>query len=115
MNGHFIADIETDTIKNGYYRKVMYTSSEGWMQLTYMSISPGREIGMEIHKGDQFIRVEAGQGIAEIGAAKYFIEDGIAFIIPSGVCHNVKNTGISNLKLYSIYSPPQHAPGLIEQ
>jgi len=112
---HYISNIEKDTINNQNYRTVIWTSYDNHMQLTLMSLLPGQEIGSEIHEGDQFIRVEAGQGVAEIGCNKYLLQDGVAFIIPHGVRHNVINISrTENLKLYSIYSPPEHPSNLIE-
>lgn len=110
MAGH-VTNIETDTIQNTLYRNVVYTSSR--LQLVLMSIEPGQDIGVEIHEAnDQFIRVEAGIGIATVGEATYQIEDGSSIIIPQGVKHNIVNTGKKPLKLYLLYSPPQHDTGL---
>jgi mannose-6-phosphate isomerase-like protein (cupin superfamily) len=100
-------DIENQTLKNKYYRKVIYTTKN--MQLVLMSIPKGEEIGMEKHKNtSQFIRVEGGKGIAIVGNKKYSLKDGKAVLIPPNKRHNIINTGSKPLKLYSIYSPPEH-------
>jgi mannose-6-phosphate isomerase-like protein (cupin superfamily) len=100
-------NIEKQTEKNTFYRKVIFTTKN--MQLVLMSIPAGEEIGMERHKGlSQFIRVEKGKGMAIIGHSKRKLKDGYAIIIPPGRRHNIINTGSRPLKLYSIYSPPQH-------
>ena len=115
----FYQDIENTTIKNNNYRKVEYTHPGG-MQMVLMSIKPNEEIGMEVHKEhDQFIRIEKGQGLAQIKEngklVDYKLKDGIAIIIPSGTHHNIINTGKKPLKLYSIYTPPEHKDGLVQR
>lgn len=103
-----VVDIEDETLKNDYYRKILYTSND--MQLTLMSLLPRQEIGIEQHNGDQFIRIEKGVGELTIGNNVYELKDDVAFIIPANTNHNVVNTSYDQeLKLYSIYSPPQHS------
>jgi mannose-6-phosphate isomerase-like protein (cupin superfamily) len=106
-------DIETSTISNTAYRRVMYT--DGNIQIVYMSLLPNEEIGMEVHpKTTQFFRVEQGVGIAIIGGVSYAINNGIAFAVPKGVYHNIINvSSTEELKLYTIYTPPQHPPGTV--
>jgi mannose-6-phosphate isomerase-like protein (cupin superfamily) len=115
----FHDNVEKSTIKNDNYRKVEYTHPGG-MQFVLMSLKPSVEIGMELHKThDQFIRVEKGNGIAEIKEGgkikKYKLLDGYAIIIPSGTQHNIINTGKTKLKLYTIYTPPEHKDGLVQK
>jgi mannose-6-phosphate isomerase-like protein (cupin superfamily) len=115
----YYENIEKATLKNDNYRKVEYTHPGG-MQMVLMKIKPGEEIGMEVHSDhDQFIRIEEGMGIAEIKEnntiKKYELFDGIAIIIPSGTFHNIKNIGKTPLKLYSIYTPPEHKDGLVQK
>lgn len=107
-------NIERKTLHNNYYRKVLYTTRQ--MQLVLMSIPSGEEIGMEKHVSTtQFIRIEAGKGIAYVGDEKYRLRDGDSLMIPARVYHNIVNTGNKPLKLYTIYSPPEHKKGLIEK
>jgi mannose-6-phosphate isomerase-like protein (cupin superfamily) len=75
-----------------------------------MSIAPGEDIGMETHKDvDQFIRIEAGNGKAILNGEEHNLEDGSAVVIPAGTQHNIVNSSRSKpLKLYTIYSPPEH-------
>lgn len=109
----FVINVEAATIQNSYYRKVLYTS--GYMQFVVMSILPQTEIGMEIHTGDQFIRIDSGEALVEINGREYEVGDGSGFIVPSGSSHNVTNTSNTELlQLYSIYSPPQHEADTIE-
>lgn len=114
-NSGFNIDIEKETLENTNFRKVLFTSEI--MQLVVMSIKPKDDIGLETHEnGAQFIRVEGGQGKAIIGNRNFPIKDGTAFIIPKGVKHNVINTSSKeDLKLYAVYSPPEHEPYRIDK
>lgn len=107
MKKGFITNIEKDTLENTDYRRVLYTAEN--CQLVIMSIDPGDEIGEETHALDQFIRIEKGLATLILNKKeKYTIKDDDAVIIPAGVCHNVINIGDTPLKLYSVYSPPEH-------
>lgn len=105
-------DIEKDTIENTYYRKVIHTTDHN--QVVLMSLEPGEDIPMETHNGSQFIRFEKGKGLAIIDGEEYDLRDGISVNIPTGTEHYVKQTGYQPLKLYAVYSPPEHHPGLIQ-
>ena len=98
-------NIENLTSKNTYYRNVLYTNDD--MQLVIMNLLPHQEIGMEKHNGSQFIRVEEGTGTAIVKNKRYVLQDGSAIIIDAYTNHNII-AGKNGLKLYSIYSPPQH-------
>ena len=78
-----------------------------------MTIQPGDEIGMEIHDLDQFIRIEAGKAAVTLDGVEHSVEDDWAVVIPAGAEHNVVNTGDVPLRLYSIYSPPEHKDGTV--
>lgn len=108
---HFVTDIEDATIKNEDFRRVLYTAPNS--QLVLMMLKPGEEIGAETHDLDQFIRVEAGRGTAQLNGKDYPIQDGSALVIPAGTRHNVINTGQEALKLYTLYSPPEHRDGTV--
>ena len=106
MNG-YIDDIEKLTKGNRYFRKVLFTGVHS--QLVLMSLKPGEEIGLETHnKVDQFFRVDSGVGEVTIDGEKHEIKDGFAVIVPAGSEHNIVNIGDKELKLYTIYSPPNH-------
>lgn len=106
----FAGNIEQTTLENDLYRNVLYTGND--LQLVVMSIEPGSEIGTEVHEsGDQFIRVEAGQGEFVIAGQSQPAADGDSILIPAGVEHNVRNTGDEPLKLYALYAPPEHPEG----
>ena len=102
----YVVNIEQVTKDNENFRKVLYTATKS--QLVVMSLKPGEEIGMEVHELDQFIRFEAGTGMVILDGVEHAIEDDWAVVIPAGCNHNVINTGDEVMKLYSIYSPPEH-------
>lgn len=107
----YIANIETATRENTDYRRVLYTGKNS--QLVLMSIAPGDEIGEETHHLDQFLRFEEGSGVVILDDVEHNVSDGFAVVIPQGTKHNVINTGNTNLKLYSLYSPPEHKDGTV--
>lgn len=107
----FVANIEKETLENTDYRRVLYTSKN--LQLVLMNLQPKEEIGMEIHELDQFIRIEQGRATAILDGVTHDLQDDFAIIIPAGTEHNVINTGDKELKLYSIYSPPEHKDGTV--
>ena len=111
MKKGYISNIEAETIANTDFRRVLYTGQ--FSQLVLMSLKPGEDIGEEIHELDQFLRVEVGTGKAKLGAVEYPVSDGTAIVVPSGVTHNIINTGSESLKLYTIYSPPEHLDGTV--
>ena len=111
MNGYII-NIEKETLENDNFRKVLYTGKNS--QLVLMSLKPSEEIGMEVHTLDQFIRVEKGKGKAVLDGVEHALEDGSAVVIPAGTNHNIINIDVDDeLKLYTIYSPPEHKDGVV--
>jgi mannose-6-phosphate isomerase-like protein (cupin superfamily) len=110
----YVTDIENDTLENQDFRRVLYTAKNS--QLVLMSLRPKEEIGEETHTLDQFIRVEAGDGFAVLDRVKHPISDGTAIVIPAGTKHNVVNdSATEELKLYTVYSPPEHRDGTIHK
>lgn len=110
----FVGDIEAQTLENGDFRRVLYTSKE--MQLVLMAIQPGEEIGEEVHDDvSQFFRFEAGEGEVWIDGVCHRVEGDDAVIVPAGARHNVKATGSEPLRLYTIYSPPEHIDGTVHK
>lgn len=107
----YITNIEKDTLENTDYRRVLYTAKNS--QLVLMSIKPGDEIGMEVHGLDQFIRLEQGTAKVILDEVEHEIGADDAVVIPAGANHNVINIGDNDLKLYSIYSPPEHKEGTV--
>lgn len=114
MSG-FVINIEQKTLKNENFREVLFTAPHS--QLVVMTLQPGEEIGLETHDDiDQFIRVEAGTGKAILNGKEKALADGTAVVIPAGTEHNVVNSSQTEaLKLYTIYSPPEHPDGTIHK
>ena len=115
LKAGFHVNIEDRTEENEYFREVLYTGEHS--QLVVMALQPGEEIGLETHEGrDQFIRVKEGRGTAILNGQKIALEEDSALVIPAGVEHNVLNTSVKEpLKLYTIYSPPEHPAGTIHK
>jgi len=108
----YVTNIEQASLDNATFRTVLYTSKR--TQLVLMSIPAGEDIGMEVHEDhDQFIRVEQGTGKAILDGVEHALEDGSAVVIPAGTNHNIINTGKTDMKLYTIYSPPEHRDGTV--
>ena len=107
------ANIEELTLANSDFRRVLYTGK--YSQLVLMSLEPGEEIGSEVHADvDQFFRFEKGTGKVVIDGLDRAVADGDAAIVPAGAEHNVVNTSLLEpLKLYTIYSPPEHRDGVV--
>ena len=116
----WVGDIERTTLENETYRTVIHTGEH--TQLTVMRLTPGEDIGREAHPHlDQFLRIESGTGRVEFGRREdgvdetHDVEDDWAIIVPAGVWHNVVNTGDRDLKLYSLYAPPEHPDGTVHR
>jgi mannose-6-phosphate isomerase-like protein (cupin superfamily) len=112
----YFGNIEELTLQNTYFRQVLFTGSHA--QLVVMSLKPGEEIGNEKHDTvDQFFRIEQGEAKYVINnSEKHVVKNGDAVIIPAGTWHNVINTSqTEELKLYTIYSPPNHPDGTIHK
>lgn len=111
----YVINIEKKTLDNNNFREVLFTAPN--MQLVVMTLGPGEEIGMEVHSDvDQFIRIEEGTGTAILDGAKHALEDGSAVVIPAGTRHNIVNASKQDpLRLYSIYTPPEHPDRTIHQ
>lgn len=116
----WVGDIERATLENTTFRTVLFTGEHA--QLTVMRLAPGEDIGREVHPHtDQFIRIEAGRARVEFGTSEvrvdetHDLQDDWALVIPAGVWHNVVNAGDGDLKLYSLYSPPEHPPHTVHR
>ncbi|WP_226035228.1 cupin domain-containing protein [Aquibacillus saliphilus] len=116
----FVVNIEKAAKQNKNYRTALWTGDH--LQVTLMSIKVGGDIGLETHPNlDQFIRIDQGQGLVQMGDSKdnltfkEKVYDNYAIIIPAGKWHNLTNTGNEPIKLYSIYAPPQHPFGTVHE
>ncbi len=102
----FVQDIEKIAVKNGDFRRVLYTAKN--CQLVLMALKPGEEIGAEVHQLDQFFRIEHGTEEAILDGVRAVISSGFAVLVPAGTAHNIINTGSVPMKLYTLYAPPNH-------
>ena len=117
----YVGNIETETMENDYFRKVLYTGTHA--QLVVMCVQPGEELGNEVHPAvDQFFRIEQGEAKFVFGASdegeghSVNATSGEAAIVPAGTYHNVINDSSEQLlKLYTIYSPPNHPDGTVHE
>ena len=114
----WVGNVERATLENSDFRRVLFTGANA--QLTVMRLGPGEEIGVEMHDHlDQFLRIEQGTARVTFGPSadkvdeEHEVEDDWAVIVPGGVWHNVINTGPGDLRLYSLYAPPEHPPGTV--
>lgn len=117
--GPYAVDIEEATVQNETFRTALWTGEQ--LQLTLMSIPVGGEIGLEAHEGiDQFLRLEKGRGRVQMGPSRdrldfeQDIEDDWVVLVPAGTWHNITNVGDEPLKVYSIYTPPEHPRGTVQ-
>lgn len=104
----FKSNIEKDTLENINFRKVVYTGKH--LQLVLMNLKVGEDIGEEMHiNTDQFFRFESGSGKCIIDGTEYLVKNGDVIVVPAGAKHNIINIDTqSELKMYTIYSPPKH-------
>ncbi len=111
----FTGNIEQLTLENNFFRKVLFTGTH--QQLVVMSLAPGEDIGIEVHDHvDQFFRFEAGEGKVVMDGVETVVTDGSAVIVTAGTEHNIINTSTTQaLKLYTIYSPPNHPDKTIHE
>ncbi len=111
----YVDNIEELTLKNEYFRKVLFTGQHE--QLVLMSLLPNEDIGEEVHAiVDQFLRVEKGEGKVIINGEEHVVSDGVSIVVPAGAKHNLINTSSDNpLKLYTVYAPPHHKDGTIHK
>lgn len=107
----FVQDIEGLAHKNDLFRRVLYTAKN--CQLVLMTLKSKEDIGVEVHKLDQFFRVEEGSGEAVLDGVHTPIREGFAVLVPAGTTHNIINTGMVPMKLYTLYSPPNHRDGVV--
>ena len=109
----YVQDIESIAIGNDDFRRVLYTARN--CQLVAMSLKPDEDIGAEVHKLDQFFRVEQGRGEVVLNGVRTAIQAGYAVVVPAGARHNIINTGKEPMKLYTLYAPPNHRDGVVHR
>jgi mannose-6-phosphate isomerase-like protein (cupin superfamily) len=116
----WVDDVERATLDNDTFRTVLFTGQH--LQLTVMRLAPGEDVGLEVHpQHDQFVRLEAGTARLDLGLDRDEVAESRklgpdwACIIPAGVWHNIVNVGADDVKLYSLYAPPEHPPGTVHR
>lgn len=109
----FAQNIESLAVDNADFRRVLYTARH--CQLVVMALKANEEIGAEVHELDQFFRVVEGSGEAVLDGVRTAIRAGFAVVVPAGTNHNIINTGDVPLKLYTLYSPPNHRDGIVHR
>jgi mannose-6-phosphate isomerase-like protein (cupin superfamily) len=105
----YVGPIEKQTLANNYFRQVLFTGKHA--QLVVMCLQPAEEIGNEAHQNvDQFFRLEEGEAKFVLNNKEiHIVKNGEAVIVPAGTYHNIiNNSKTKKLKLYTIYSPPNH-------
>ncbi len=110
----YVDNIEDETMANENFRKVIYTGPN--LQMVLMTLKPGEDIGSEVHEEhDQFFIVEDGEAKLLMDGEESTLVDDEVGIVPAGVEHNVINNGDVDLKLYTLYAPPEHPEGRVDE
>jgi mannose-6-phosphate isomerase-like protein (cupin superfamily) len=112
----YVGSIEKATLDNAFFRQVLFTGKHS--QLVVMCLQPGEDIGEEVHDTvDQFFRLEEGTAkFVFNGTEEHVVNDGDAVVVPAGTRHNVVNTSSTSVvRLYTVYSPPNHPDGTIHK
>ena len=112
----YVGSIEKATLDNAIFRQVLFTGRHS--QLVVMCLQPGEDIGEEVHDTvDQFFRLEEGTAkFVFNGTEEHVVNDGDAVVVPAGTRHNVVNTSSTSVvRLYTVYSPPNHPDGTIHK
>ncbi len=107
------ANIKELAKQNEYFREVLFTSNTA--QLVVMSIKPGEDIGMETHELDQYLFFVKGSGKAVLNGEESTFSKNDVVVVPRGTEHNFINTGDEDLKLFTIYAPPEHPDGTVHK
>ena len=112
----YVGALEEQALRNSYFREVLFTATHA--QLVLMCLQPGEDIGNEVHPNvDQFFRIERGEARFVFDEKEErFVHGGDGVVGPAGTYHNVINTSkTAPLKLYTIYSPPNHPDGTVHK
>ncbi len=107
------ADLFKLARENDLFRRELFTTERS--QLVLMSLKPGEDIGLETHDLDQVLVIVEGEGECVLGGHECDVASGHVVFVPAGVQHNITNTGEKSLKLFTVYAPPEHAPGTVHK
>ena len=112
----YVGPIDTLTLQNAYFRQIVFTATHA--QLVVMCLQPREAIGEEMHANvDKFFRIEQGEATVVFnGQEEHQVHEGDGALVPAGTHHNVINSSaVKLLKLYTIYSPPNHLEGTVHR
>lgn len=109
----FNKDIIALTRQNDFFRQEILTNEHS--QIVLMSVQPGDDIGEETHEVDQVLVFVSGNGEAILNGQKSSVAANSLVVVPAGTLHNFVNTGSEPMKLFTIYSPPEEAPGTVHK
>lgn len=99
---------------NDAFRRVIVTGE--FSQVVAMTIAVGGEIGEEVHqRTDQLLVFIEGEGEAVLDGATSPVAPSELVFVHAGTRHNFRNTGQVPLRLVTVYAPPEHPPGTVEQ
>ena len=105
-------NVQQSALANDQFRKVLFTNK--YSQVVLMSVPPGEDIGSEVHETvDQVLVFVKGAGRAVVAGKTHDIHAGDMFAVPAGTEHDFINTGDEALKLFTVYSPPEHPDGVV--
>lgn len=108
----FDGNIQEAARKNTDFRRVVATGPHS--QLVTMSIPPKEDIGSEVHPGtDQILFIVAGAGKAVVDKESIAVKENDVVYVPAGAQHNLVNTGREDLRLFTVYAPPNHKDGTV--
>lgn len=115
-----VINIAEMAMQNQNFRSTIWTGCH--LQMTLMCIPGCGDIGLEMHEHvDQFLRIEQGQGMVKMGSSRcrqdiqQCVCKGDVIFVPAGTWHNIINTGRGDLKISSIYAPPNHRMGTVHR
>ena len=109
----YVSKLNSYARHNRSFRHVLFTGKH--TQLVVMSLLPGEEIGTEVHEVDQIIYVVEGEGRVVLDGQVERLDKGMVVCVPAGVQHNVVSAHEEPMKLFTVYSPPQHEPGTVHE
>lgn len=110
----YLSNLTKHALSNSYFRQVLETGEN--MQVVIMSLHPGEEIGTEIHAdNEQVLYCLSGMGKVEINGADHSYQSGDLVLVRKGQQHNFINSGDSDMKIITIYSPPHHQDGIVHK
>lgn len=110
----YVEEIKKLAKENTDFRRVLYTGK--YSQIVAMCIPVGEDIGEEVHPNvDQILIIIDGEGEAILNGEAKIVKEHDVIFVPAGVTHNIKNTDDEELKLFTVYAPPEHPDGTVHK